>query len=119
YYGIGAACVTLAVLVAYGLYHSQHRALEGSIDGLLTQQAEHQQKLDEGKPITDAYHRIADWESSNASVVSLWQTLRKHLPGTDRIYLHELTVRPQVGDVLAKYTGNGRARTEEDVRVLL
>lgn len=115
YLGAAATAVALLFLITYGIFLSQKNSLEASLEELREQSGNLSVQLKDGEPRDAAYNRIANWALAQADPIELWNEVRQHLPGTDRLYLSELRFHPQRDASLAKFTGVGFARQRADV----
>lgn len=118
YYGAAAAVVLLAVVLAYAVFHSKKSALESSISTLRQDVNSKNEQLKKGKPKADAHQRLAHWKQGDADPIELWNALRTQLNTTDRVYLTEVRVVPQAGEMQARYVSRGQARARADVDLL-
>lgn len=116
--GLGVAGVLLIVLTAWFL--TQQRVSE--LDDQLAERQKVQRDLDEllkrGQPTLESMAVIDEWEASNSPTLKVFQELDRVLPGTDRIYLSELTVNRSTGQSLSRLRSTGNARDDLDVRDL-
>jgi hypothetical protein len=115
YWSLGAGGAALALLLAMGVFYSRKGALETSISVLQAELSTGEQRVLKGKPRAEAYARIAKWKEADADAIDLWTGLQQRFQQTDRIYLIDLKIIPQQGDVLARFTGKGQAKTRADV----
>ena len=115
YYSLAGAGVALILLLSYGVFLSKKNALEASIVGLEDRVFELDGQLRTGEPRTEAHAAISEWMQSKADSVEVWNEFRSLMPSTDRLYIKDIRIAPQSGDVIAKYTGVGYARRRSDV----
>lgn len=112
----GSVAAALIMMVGYGLFVSKKSGLDASIASLNESIAETDKKLKEGEPQADAFSKIQSWSQGQTNPIEVWNYLRNHMPGTDRLYLSELRLQPVTGpDVEARLTGVGFARQRNDV----
>lgn len=118
YYGGGAVLALLVLLLSYAMFHLKKSALENSISLLQADVNTKTEQLKKGKPKADAHQRLAKWKEGDADPIELWNALRSQLANTERVYLTEIRVVPQSGEMQARYVGRGQARTQADVYLL-
>lgn len=116
--GLGVAGVVLIALTA--LFLTQRRVSE--LDDQIADRKKVQRDLDEllkrGQPTLESVAVIEEWEKSNSPTLKVFQELDHVLPGTDRIYLNELTVNRSSGQSLSRLKTTGNAKDDLDVRDL-
>ena len=112
----GGTAAALLMLMVYGSFSSRKSGLEASIAALNDSISETDRKLKEGDPQLEAFQSIDSWKTGKIDPVSVWNRLRNHMPGTDRLYMSELRLQPVVAtDSEARFTGVGFARLRNDV----
>lgn len=112
----GGVAAALLLLMVYGSFSSRKSGLEASIAALNDSISATDRKLVAGQPQLEAFQNIDTWKTGNIDPVSVWNRLRNHMPGTDRLYMSELRLQPLVAtDAEARFTGVGFARLRNDV----
>lgn len=116
YWIAGGSTAALVLLLAYGIFLSKKSTLESSIAILTDSIREIDDKLKAGAPSLDAWQRLDTWSTGQVSPVQVWNLLRHQMPGTDRLYLTELRLQPQISaETEARFTGVGFAKLRNDV----
>ncbi|WP_417847401.1 hypothetical protein [Thalassoglobus sp.] len=112
----GSTAAALLLALSFGIFLSKKGALEQSIETLNNSIAEIDKDLDAGKPQDQAFKSIEVWMQGQKNPIVAWNELRRHMPGTDKLYMSELRLQP-VSDkeVEARFTGVGFARERNDV----
>lgn len=116
--GLGVAGVVLIVLTALFLTQRRVSELEEQIADRQKVQRDLDELLKRGQPTLESVAVIEEWESSNSPTLKVFQELDRVLPGTDRIYLSELTVSRSSGQSLSRLRTTGNAKDDLDVRDL-
>lgn len=112
----GGVAAALLFMLSYGVFLSKKSSLEASIEALNESIGETDRKLKVGAPQLDAFQRVESWSLGQSNPIAIWNRLRNHMPGTDRLYLSELRLQPvSTEEVEARFTGVGFARLRNDV----
>ncbi len=112
--GVAAAAAVLAA--AYGMSWLKQSDLQEHIAELDLQKTQNEATLSAGEPAQKAYATIEAWNTKQADWTEQFVELDSVLPGTNRIYLTELSLDPGQRDSLGAIKGLAYARTETDVR---
>ena len=115
---LGVGGLALIVLTALFLTHQRVTELEEEIAGRQKVQRDLDELLKRGQPTLESVALIQEWETSNSPTLKVFQELERVLPGTDRIYLSELSVSRSSGQSLSRLRTTGNAKDDLDVRDL-
>ncbi|MEQ8854686.1 hypothetical protein [Gimesia sp.] len=115
---LGVGGLALIVLTAFFLTHQRVSELDEEIAERQKVQRDLDELLKRGQPTLESVAVIEEWEKSNSPTLKVFQELERVLPGTDRIYLSELSVSRSSGQSLSRLRTTGNAKDDLDVRDL-
>jgi len=115
---LGVGGLALIVLTAFFLTHQRVSELDEEIAERQKVQRDLDELLKRGLPTLESVAVIEEWEKSNSPTLKVFQELERVLPGTDRIYLSELSVSRSSGQSLSRLRTTGNAKDDLDVRDL-
>ncbi|WP_437186827.1 hypothetical protein SH668x_000191 [Planctomicrobium sp. SH668] len=115
YAAIAGSILLLGIVTVMTLFYSRKGTLEESIESLRADVNERKEDIRKGKPRSDAFDRLARWDESNSNPFPLWNELKSHLPGTNRLYFLDLKLVPLTGEYVVRFVGKGHAKARTDV----
>lgn len=116
--GLGVAGVVLILITALFLTSSRVSDLDAEIAERQKTQTNLKELLKRGQPTLESVALIQNWENSNSKALQVMQELDVHLPGTDRIYLSEISLTRSAGQSISRLKATGHAKDDLDVRDL-
>lgn len=116
--GLGIAGVVLILLTALFLTSIRVSDLDENIAERQKVQNDLKELLKRGQPTLESVALIQDWEYSNSKPLLVMQELDMTLPGTDRIYLSEISIKRSAGQSISRLKATGHAKDDLDVRDL-
>lgn len=110
-----------ALLLVMGMWWQQSTLadLQSQVDHLDGEIGNLDQSIADGQPATKEAKALRDWQASSASAIPTIAKLKQYLPDTGRLYFTDIKVGSGSGDVVAKITGEFRAKTPSDINDLL
>ncbi|QDT95460.1 type IV pilus biogenesis protein PilM [Gimesia aquarii] len=116
--GLGVAGVVLIFMTA--LFLTQRRVSD--LDEQIVERQNIQNGLNEllkrGKPTLESVTLIENWEHSNSKSLKVLNELDTVLPGTDRLYLSDMSLNRSAGQSISRLRAMGHAKDDLDVRDL-
>lgn len=116
--GLGVAGVVLIFITA--LFMTQRSVSD--LDDQLVERQNVQNGLNDllkrGKPTLESVALIQGWEHSNSKSLKVLKELDTILPGTDRLYLSDMSLNRSAGQSISRLKATGHAKDDLDVRDL-
>lgn len=117
-WALGAATAAGLLLAAWLLFQAALSARDDRIVALKDRKSELDATLKTGDPELKAAGGIGDWHAAAAPPLETLTAFQEQFPGTDRLYFTNLELLGASKGAVARITGTGAARREQDVREL-
>lgn len=116
--GLGAAAAVLVGGIAYWMVASQIADLTAQREVIEQSVRDIDTALKQGQPDLEAAGILAEWTGASRDPLTVLDRLNRLTPGTDRVYLQELSMSIGGRDQTFNIEGVGAAVEEADVRQL-
>jgi hypothetical protein len=110
----GGAGVGLLLILLLTVWWQIIGSLDATIEDKNQLLSIRSKELDAGRPTLQAAKAIDGWVNASAPPVEAFDELQRVLPGTDRIYLSELKLTPDLKGGRPRIGGQAHARSGED-----
>ncbi len=117
---VAAAAGLLLAFLGFGGGTLRLQSLDHRIATLYSEKVELETRVKGGQPVLMASTTIGEWSLRNIDQLQELVALEETMPGdADRPYLAEYVFLTGTGDTLGKISGEGSARTRDDVEALM
>ena len=113
-YAAAAAAALLVTALGTGIIQQGLSSYDASIEEARIKESKLKQQLKEGEPVFIAARALEDWQSRSTNQLQQLAELHDVMKGTERLVIADYKFDPNVGDVIAKISAVGLARSRSD-----
>lgn len=110
-----AAAVALTALLAWGFWQWHLVSLDSQIAELQIEDKNLKNQIKAEAPTFESYADLAAWDRKRANFLVALDEVNSKLPGTNQVYIEELSMTPGVKDSPLRVTATGQAKRRSDV----
>ena len=113
-YAAAAAAGLLVTAVSTGFIQQSLASYDASIESARIKEAKMKQELKEREPVFVASKAVEDWQSRSTNQLQQLAELHDVMKGTENLVIADYKFDPSIGDVTAKISAVGLARSRFD-----
>ncbi len=118
-YAAAAAAGLLVTALGTAFIQQSLQSADLRIEDLRSRESKLKQQLKEGEPVFVAAKAIEDWQARSTNQLGQMAELHEVMKGTERTVISDYKYDPNVGDVIAKISATGMAKTRFDAEQVL
>lgn len=111
---IAVGGVVLALLL-WGGWQWRLSSLDATIAKLEKTDRELKSELKSGAPIFESFGHLSAWRERQLNYLEVIRDFNSRLPGTDQLYVEDLSLAPGASKALLRLTASGQAKRRTDV----
>ena len=113
-YAAAAAAGLLVTALGTGIIQQSLASYDTQIDDARIKESKLKQQLKEGEPVFIAAKALEDWQARSTDQLRQIAELHDVMKGTEKLVIADYKFDPNIGDVIAKISAVGHARTRFD-----
>jgi Tfp pilus assembly PilM family ATPase len=113
-YAAAAAAALLVTALGTGIIQQSLASYDTSIEDARIKETKLKQQLKAGEPVFVASKSLEDWQSRSTNQLQQMSELYDVMKGTERLVIADYKFDPNIGDVIAKISAVGHARSRSD-----
>ena len=110
-----AAAVVLSALLAYGFWQWHLVSLDSKIADLQREDADLKSEIKSAAPTFASFADLNAWNNKRANYLAALDDVNQKLPGTNQVYIEELSMAPGARESPLRVTASGQAKRRSDV----